>query len=256
MEGKNEEIKSEKCKSNKVFVIVIVVIAMVLTFGCGMILGHKLGDNKKDKKDKPNGNEVVDNNQGKKDNENVQLDIITGKHSFSEYCPSTGSCKKDIGMITINNQNLKLSVDINNINTEDINGYISLGLKQIDVSKQGSNKSLDGFEIYNDYFIIYTSNLDYEFYNYTCGDIKDLKYYTIILFNADLNKIIDAGGITPNNAFIDTKIEDNHLYFYSAGSNDASSLDILYYDKISFTDFLEGKYDTNSHITISEKKCR
>jgi len=57
MEEKNEEVKSEKCKSNKVFVIVIVVIAMVLTFGCGMILGHKLGDSKKDKSKE---NEVIE----------------------------------------------------------------------------------------------------------------------------------------------------------------------------------------------------
>ena len=73
----NIEQNVKKCKSNKLFVIIIVVIAMALTFGSGMILGHKLGESKKEKKDEPKENEVVDNNQTESKDTKPSLDDNT-----------------------------------------------------------------------------------------------------------------------------------------------------------------------------------
>ena len=67
MENNNAE-ENKKCKSNKPFVIIIVVIAMALTFGCGIMLGKELFESKKSNNNKEN--EVVDNNQNEiKENE-------------------------------------------------------------------------------------------------------------------------------------------------------------------------------------------
>ena len=93
-ENKNEEVVNEqsqienpivrenkKCKSNKPFVIIIVVIAMALTFGCGIMLGKGLFESKKTNKDSKKENDVVDNNQNDKVDdivENDQNDIVNG----------------------------------------------------------------------------------------------------------------------------------------------------------------------------------
>ena len=62
MENNNAE-ENKKCKSNKPFVIIIVVLAMALTFGCGIMLGKKLFETKNTNKGTKKENEVVDNNQ-------------------------------------------------------------------------------------------------------------------------------------------------------------------------------------------------
>lgn len=49
---------------------------MALTFGCGMILGHKLGDSKKENKNESKENKDVDDNQENKNN-NVNNEIIS-----------------------------------------------------------------------------------------------------------------------------------------------------------------------------------
>jgi hypothetical protein len=66
--------ENKKCKSNKPFVIIIVVIAMALTFGCGIMLGKKLFENKKSNNKKET--EVVDNNQNESTNKDQNKEEI------------------------------------------------------------------------------------------------------------------------------------------------------------------------------------
>ena len=98
-ENKNEEIKEEKveevvneqsqiennnveenkkCKSNKLFVIIIVIIAMALTFGCGIMLGKELFESKKDTKKE---NEIVDD---KKEDNNSSIEKEVQSVSLSK----------------------------------------------------------------------------------------------------------------------------------------------------------------------------
>ena len=63
----NIELKKNKCKSNKQFVIIIVVLAMALTFGCGIMLGKELFESKKDNN---NQNESEGNTTSLDDNQN------------------------------------------------------------------------------------------------------------------------------------------------------------------------------------------
>ena len=229
----NNNIVEEKKKNNSVLVL---IIAIIISLGIGLILGKILFNNT-DNKTNNNENSNESNNTNNQNNTNTNTDNTTlkklsGKIDLNSYCPNSGSCKKEIGIVTINNQELTLSIELNNINTESINGYILLGSKKInisDLSYYTLEKSYDGFEIYKDYLILYTSNL--ESMNYCTEGIKG---YMMYIFDSNLNEVSGLAGYTLNNPFDDIKIEDDEVYYYAL----LATGDAIIYEKISFNDLI------------------
>lgn len=67
-----ERIKEEnkaKGKSNIILIILLMLFFVALAFGCGIILGQKLGDNKKEIKNESKENEVVEKDDNTVENE-------------------------------------------------------------------------------------------------------------------------------------------------------------------------------------------
>ena len=216
--------------------LIIVSIALIVS---GVILNRKKDDKKEEKKD--------DNNT-----KTVLKDLTEGKHSFNSYCPSTGSCEKDIGYITINNQSYKLSINMGNINTEDEYGRLYLDHKKINFEELNNfelSKSFDGFEVYQNYLIIYTSNLEKEEHS-NCLELSDLRGYAVHIIDTDMNIVSELSGFTMNNAFTDFKIEDGYMYYYGL----LNTGDKVVYDKISMDDLINKRYDSSIQISI-EKEC-
>ena len=78
------EKENKKCKSNKIFTIVIVIIAILLVFGCGMILGNKLGSNKNESEiiDSKENN-IIDNKEKSNKEESKENNIIDNNENNS-----------------------------------------------------------------------------------------------------------------------------------------------------------------------------
>ena len=245
----NNVTKSEiSNKKNKVNMIICIIIALLVGGCCGFFISQSIKSNKDESK-----KEEKENIENEKENNEINLNKIEGKHSFSDYCPNTGSCKKNIGKISLNNQELNFSVDLENINTESVSGNISLGSNTKNVSDftyYHSGLSLDGFEIYQDYLILYTSKLEKE-KQANCQELEGLRGYYVYIFDSNLNEVAGLAGYTLNNGFTDFKIEDGYVYYYG----ELATGDAVEYSKISFNDLLQKNWEGN--ITISNvRECK
>lgn len=223
------------------YVVIAILGVLVLCLG-GYIVYDKILNNKElDLKDNYN-TENTDNDVEQSSN------YLKGKISFNNYCSNSAICDKKIGNININNQLLKLSVNLENLNTENVSGNISLGSKDLNVSNLSyfaSEKVFDGFEVYQDYLILYMSSLDtLKSENSDC----EAKGYVMYILNSNLEEVSVLAGYTPNNAFKDFKIENNYLYYYALSTkNDYPAT--LVYEKINFNDLSNKKYDSSSFIS-------
>jgi hypothetical protein len=250
MENSNDVVINEKSNNkNKANLIICIIIALIIGGCCGFFISQFMTSNSELNKNEENKNE------NKKDNDDSDsiLNKISGKHKFSEYCNNASSCKKDIGIISINNQELKLSIDLNNTNTESVSGNISLGsnTKNLsDLSYFSMEKSFDGFEIYENYLIIYSSNLHKEEHA-NCQELEGLRGYHMYILDSNLNETSGLSGFTLNDAYTDIKIENDFVYYYG----ELNTGDAVVYDKIEFDDLVNKDWDKS--VTISKvKECK
>jgi len=224
-ENKNEEKKEEiilentkqnnkKCKNNKVFVIIIVVIAMSLTFGCGLILGQKLRDNKKDNNTNKNeSNNNVDNNDaGEKSISFLKLVFKEGK-TYIGY--NDGTFKSlDIGSedyyLDDNLLYYKNNGSLYYINIEDE----KFNPKKIDYSFTSNNS----FSVVNNKIYYFTWGKETTSDNYAVTYDMKTKTETREKINVDLLNSPDlSDGVV--GYFSGGSIGDYHLYSYDFEKN-------------------------------------
>lgn len=245
--NEKSEILNKKRNLNLIIIIIIVIVALLIGGICGFFISQSMKSNS-------NENNIEENNNTNEiENNTNDVNKITGKHKFSDYCSNNGSCKKNIGIITIGDQELNFSIDLNNINTENVSGNISLGsnTKNIsDLSYFQFGKSFDGFEVYQDYLIIYTSDLQKEKHA-NCRELEGLRGYHMYIFDVNLNEVSGLSGYTLNDAFTDIKIDNGFVYYYGM----LATGNAVVYDKISFNDLLIKNWDGNTTIS-TVKECK
>ena len=227
----------EKKKGNIIPLLIIVIVVLIIVVG--LILGKSINGNDKNK----------ENNK----EENTKLEKLTGKQEFSKYCNKSETCKKEIGIVTINNKDLKLSVNIENFNTNKMHGTISLGSNKLTLpglEESSYTKSLDGIEVYKDYLIVYTSELKALEYA-SCDELNGIREYQIFVFDSEGKEKTGLTGYTIKNAFSDIKIEDDNIYYYSIASTGKA----ITYNKISFDDFLNRNWEAKT-IVKNAKECK
>lgn len=221
----------EKKKNTSLYIIIAILLVLTLCLS-GYIIYDKII---KDKNTEPT----------------QEQNYLTGKINLNDYCTNNENCKKELGNINIDNQSLKLSIDFEYSDKKNIKGNITLGnktLNLLDLSYFDSKNSFDGFEIYQNYLILYASSLDTLKNDNSKCELKD---YTMYIFDYNLKEISSLKGYTQNNAFTDFKIENDYLYFYSLNGFTG----ILDYNKINFEDLLKKNYDNNEYIS-SIKECK
>ena len=241
----------ENQKRNTVlYILIITLFVLVLALG-GYIVYDKIINDKEIGSDSNLNTENANNN--------VEQDLnLKGKVSLNDYCPMSGGCEKELGNININNQKLKLSVNLKNLNTENVSGDIILGTKKINISNLSyfeHEKVIDGFEVYQNYLILYTSSLD------TIKNDKgncQVRGYMMYILDSNLEEVSGLAGYTQNSAFKDFKIENDYLYYYGLSlgfSTDSENPSTLIYSKINFNDLLSKKYDNFDFIS-SINECK
>lgn len=229
-----------KENNNKSLYLIIIFLCLLILGLGGYIIYDKILSNK----------EKSDYGDIENTNNTDNISALTGKIDINDYCPKTDACKKEIGNIIINNDILKLSVDLKNINNENASGFIKLGSKEIDISSILSHYGrLDGFEVYNNYLILYYSNFET-----MVMDNKDcqVRAYEMSILDSDLNEISGLSGYTKNNPLKDFKIENDYLYYYALKG---MPIAILTYEKINFNDLLNQKYE-NTNLISSINECQ
>lgn len=239
----------DKDKSNiNLYIIISILCVLVLCLG-GYIVYDKMVNNK----------EISSNNNTENTNINTDTKVennsnLVGKISFNNYCTNNTVCEKEIGNININNQTLKLSVNFKNLNTENVSGYIILGSKKLNISNLsnfGTEKVIDGFEIYQNYLILYMSSLNTMKNNSSNCEVKG---YMMYILDSNLEEVSGLAGYTRNNAFKDFKIENDYLYYYVLSTANGYPATLVY-EKINFNDLLNKKYDSADFISnINECK--
>lgn len=253
------EEKKEKKNNNLLVLIIAIVISLVIGIILGKLLFNNGDDTPKNNSTDNTINDNVENNNNtindntENSNENTEVNKLSGKINLNSYCSSNGSCQKEIGIITINNHDLTLSVDLNNINTDNVNGSISLGSNKINISDLGYitwAKSIDGFEIYQNYLILYTTSLKPEEHA-NCTELEGLKSYKMYIFDSNLIEVSGLTGYTLNNAYNDIKIENDYVYSYGMLNTGMA----LVYDKISFNDLINKQYDNSIRVSTI-KECK
>ena len=162
----------------------------------------------------------------------VKETALTGKINIVDYCNNKTDCDKEIGDVKIGDQTVKLSVNIKNVNTDNKTGKITLGSKSINFADIDSTwPIIDGFEVYDKYFIIYTSadRTDNDRDLIDC----EIRSYKIYVYDDDLKLVRELSGYTMNNAYKDFKIENGILYLYEMDR------EAMRYEKIKFSDFVD-----------------
>ena len=250
----------EKKSNTSLYIIIVILCLLVLGLG-GYIVYDKILDNK-EVDTKENNKEKSDNDNTKKTDNTNDTSVLTGKIDINDYCPKTGDCKKEIGDIKINGNTLKLSVDLNNINTENVSGFIKLDSKEIDISKlryYSMEKRFDGFEVYGDYLIVYTSDLEtMETANKEC----QIRGYMMYFLDSNLSEVSGLASYTKDNPLNDFKIEDGYLYNYALTSNipkDAVNIthtNVLIYEKTNIEKIINKNYEDSSEYISTINECQ
>lgn len=235
---------------NNTILYTLIIILCLLVLGLG---GYIVFDKISDKQINSNANSANSNSAtGVEDSK--EDSYLTGKINFNDYCTNNSTCEKEIGNININNQTLKLSVNIKNVNTENISGDITLGTKKLNISNLsyfGTEKVIDGFEVYQNYLILYMSSLDTMKSNNSNCEVKG---YMMYILNSDLEEVSGLAGYTKNSALKDFKIENDYLYYYALSTENGYPATLVY-EKINFNDLLNKKYDSANFISnINECK--
>ena len=243
-------------KGNSGFFVVILFLCIIaIGFGGYIVSNKNTNNNDKNKKET---NVKKYNVSEKEKNEDKKL--LSGKINIKDYCPTTGECQKDIGNISLNNETLKLSVNIKDVNTENISGTITLGSKELDISTlsyYGMEKRIDGIEIYQDNLILYMSSLET---TKTASENCKIRGYVMYFLDNNLKEKSSISGYTKENPLTDLKIEDGYLYHYALTDKipeDAKNVTqtyVLVYEKTKIDKIISKDYkDASEHIsTISE----
>lgn len=247
----------EKKSNTSLYIIIVVLCLLVLGLG-GYIAYDKIISNKD-----TDTKETNNNSNNKTESVNTKEEsTLTGKIDFNDYCPKTGDCKKDIGNINLNNKILKLSVDIKDVNTENVSGTINLGEKEIDISTlsyYGTEKRIDGFEVYQEYLILYMSSLET---TKTASSNCEIRGYMMYFLDNNLKEVSGLSGYTKENPMTDFKIEDGYLYNYALTSNipkDAVNIthtNVLIYEKTNIDKIINKNYEDSSEYISTINECQ
>ena len=241
--------KEIKGKSLTVFIIVIIVLAMALSFGSGMILGHKLGDNKKDNNEKPKENEVVDN-KDETENENQEKDNNEEStfKTVSKY--EANAIMKQFTGIIIPSERL-FAKDKFNIDDINIDEMLVTALRQINIYNACSREGIKDVSLFfiNDKLsnyvkkdlslndlksVVKNENFDFGYnpYDFTYSiQVKDEKSISIIDNVCD--GIFSASDFVIRE-MVDAKRENEYVYIYfkeafGRYSNSSEELKVDYY---------------------------
>lgn len=224
--------------NRKLYIIIIILSVTILFLG-----GYGISKNISSTKDVPNKT-----NENEKGNQDKNSKEILNKFKFTDYCLDS-TCQKELGQVIIANKELTFSVDLKDLNSQNINGTISLGTKKVDITtlNQTSTEKIDGFEIFNDYLIMYTSSIETTKSEDSGCEIRG---YQIHILDSDLNEISGLSSYTKNNPYDDLKIENNYIYYYALKMD--SNQYVLTYNKISFNDLLLKDYEKSEEISIED----
>ena len=191
--------ENKKCKSNKPFVIIIVVIAMALTFGCGIMLGKKLFENKKSNNKKET--EVVDNNQNESKDNKPSLD------DNNDIDQSDNNETQNVSYIDIKTKYV-------NENNKKYN--IQLAKKEYDhVYQNGNSEKRVEYAIYDADNKKLITGYDYRNGPYYDANSKDSSYDAV-------EKIANASVIRVNN------VDYIFIYVVASGFEDAIGYFVIY----------------------------
>lgn len=186
---------------------------------------------------------------------------ISGKIDLKSLC-GTSECNKTIGNVLLNGNTYELSVNLNNTDTYQTTGTIKIGDKSLNVRSMDLIEEtfiyghIEGFEIYNNYFIVYLKSIS--------NDNENYHGYRIQVYDENLTLISGMDGYTCG-SFEDFKFE-NDILTYNAFSTyidpniyDAKS-NINNYDTfnvvstISIDDLVNKNYD-NSKVVGYNYNC-
>ena len=225
----------KKSKSNNMILIVLLIIILLAGAGCAyyfLIVKQQGNNTNTNTTTTTSANGDTTTTTEATTTTAVKETALTGKINIVDYCNNKTDCDKEIGDVKIGDQTVKLSVNIKNVNTDNKTGKITLGSKSINFADIDSTwPIIDGFEVYDKYFIIYTSadRTDNDRDLIDC----EIRSYKIYVYDDDLKLVRELSGYTMNNAYKDFKIENGILYLYEMDR------EAMRYEKIKFSDFVD-----------------
>ncbi|MDD4188434.1 MAG: hypothetical protein PHX04_06775 [Bacilli bacterium] len=172
-------------------------------------------------------------------NNDIPLNYIleSGSKTLSELCKKdTGICDETVGIITLDNYDIRLSVYAEFDNPDDL----ALIYFKFDDKKIGSFVYLNKFEIFNEKYLLitelnsYNNNLVIHFYDKTGKEVASYE---------------------ATNLDFDYKLENNELYYYHCNSAESNMGDGENLPKVSYYKINPENITEKIEISSNYQKC-